>query len=162
MCMLCFFSAVVVGSQCCCVRCHSRPHARGTATDHTRCLPGSTVVDGMSGEDARSLQHHTETTTTTCSSTAAGQQAIQSMRDLWRSLLLSHNNGLVQDCSISSALALEMLQSCTKPLIYWQYKCKTVVSPVHQQCRLHSLALTHQNISITTPKFQLSLANCLH
>ena len=27
-------------------------------------------------------------------------------------------NGLVQDCSISSALAMELLQSCTKPSIY--------------------------------------------
>ena len=28
-----------------------------------------------------------------------------------------HFDGLVQDCSISSALAMEILQSCTKPLI---------------------------------------------
>ena len=27
-------------------------------------------------------------------------------------------DGLVQDCSNSSALAMELLQSCTKPLIY--------------------------------------------
>ena len=27
-------------------------------------------------------------------------------------------NGLVQDCNNSSALAIELLQSCTKPLIY--------------------------------------------
>ena len=27
-------------------------------------------------------------------------------------------DGLVQDCSISSALAMELLQSCTKP---WKY-----------------------------------------
>ena len=33
-----------------------------------------------------------------------------------------HIDGLVQDCSISSALAMEILQSCTKPLIYlFQY-----------------------------------------
>ena len=30
----------------------------------------------------------------------------------------SHIGGLVQDCSISSALALEILQPCTKPSIY--------------------------------------------
>ena len=30
-----------------------------------------------------------------------------------------HLDGLVQDCSNSSALALELLQSCTKPLIYF-------------------------------------------
>ena len=29
-----------------------------------------------------------------------------------------HINGLVQDCSISSALAMEILQSCTKPLAW--------------------------------------------
>ena len=28
-----------------------------------------------------------------------------------------HVNGSVQDCSISSALAMEILQSCTKPLM---------------------------------------------
>ena len=27
-------------------------------------------------------------------------------------------DGLVQDCSISSALAMEILQSCTKPLMW--------------------------------------------
>ena len=31
---------------------------------------------------------------------------------------LHYINGLVQDCSNSSALAMELLQSCTKPLIY--------------------------------------------
>ena len=30
------------------------------------------------------------------------------------------NDGLVQDCSNSSALAMELLQSCTKPSIYSQ------------------------------------------
>ena len=28
-------------------------------------------------------------------------------------------DGLVQDCSNSSALAMELLQSCTEPLIYY-------------------------------------------
>ena len=32
--------------------------------------------------------------------------------------LIPHIDGLVQDCSNSSAFALELLQSCTKPLIY--------------------------------------------
>ena len=31
-----------------------------------------------------------------------------------------HINSLVQYCSISSALALEILQSCTKPLVCYQ------------------------------------------
>ena len=33
--------------------------------------------------------------------------------------MFKHINGLVQDCSNSSALAMELLQSCTKPWIYW-------------------------------------------
>ena len=37
-------------------------------------------------------------------------------------------NGFVQDCSISSALALEILQSCTKPSIYrWYFVCLVMV-----------------------------------
>ena len=32
--------------------------------------------------------------------------------------LVMHIGGLVQDCIISSASAMEMLQSCTRPLIY--------------------------------------------
>ena len=53
-------------------------------------------------------------------------------------------NGLVQDCSISIAKALDILQSCTKhprneisvtvvnyKLILLMVKCKTAVSPVH-------------------------------
>ena len=63
--------------------------------------------------------------------------------------------GLVQDCGISSADALEILQSCTKPMIILcdigvnvsrgygisgaQYK--TVVSPVLMHWRYHSLAI---------------------
>ena len=33
--------------------------------------------------------------------------------------IIVYIDGLVQDCSISSALAMEMLQSCTEPLIYY-------------------------------------------
>ena len=33
-------------------------------------------------------------------------------------ILQGHIDGLVQDCSNSSALAMELLQSCTKPLTY--------------------------------------------
>ena len=34
--------------------------------------------------------------------------------------LITYIDGFVQDCSISSALAMEILQSCTKPLIiFW-------------------------------------------
>ena len=35
--------------------------------------------------------------------------------------LLHNINGLVQDCCISSALAMEILQSCNKPSIYCVY-----------------------------------------
>ena len=45
---------------------------------------------------------------------------------------IAHRGGLVQDCSISSALALEILQSCTKPLICdWRYGC------VFAECQNH-------------------------
>ena len=36
----------------------------------------------------------------------------------------AHFNGLVQDCSNSSAFAMELLQSGTKPLIYASWKKK--------------------------------------
>ena len=54
---------------------------------------------------------------------------------LWRHC----NDGLVQDCSISIANALEILESCTKPSIYWllpYQKCiiyfKTDILQPHQ------------------------------
>ena len=37
-----------------------------------------------------------------------------------------HIDGFVQDCSNSGALAMELLQSCTKPSIY-----KTIIFSVH-------------------------------
>ena len=41
----------------------------------------------------------------------------------WTQLLIIYKilyiGGLVQDCNNSSALAMELLQSCTKPSIYW-------------------------------------------
>ena len=37
-----------------------------------------------------------------------------------------HNDGFVQDCSISSALAMEILQSCAKPWIWYQCICGVV------------------------------------
>ena len=47
-----------------------------------------------------------------------------------------HLHGLVQDCSISSALAMEILQSCTKPslcgqdgIIGYHYMAAIVVKP---------------------------------
>ena len=43
---------------------------------------------------------------------------------------LSHMNGLVQDCSISTANALEILQSCTKPVIYMSDTNSSTIVPV--------------------------------
>ena len=40
------------------------------------------------------------------------------MMKLFKYQLIGHIDGLVQDCSNSSALAMELLQSCTKPSIY--------------------------------------------
>ena len=47
----------------------------------------------------------------------------------FKSDFMHHFDGLVQDCSISSALAMEILQSCTKPSIldifvsvFWNYE----------------------------------------
>ena len=36
---------------------------------------------------------------------------------------VEYTSGLVQDCSVSNANALELLQSCTKPSIYPTTKC---------------------------------------
>ena len=41
--------------------------------------------------------------------------------------------GLVQDCSISSALAMEILQSCTKPSIY-MYEDYLIDHTLHTSC----------------------------
>ena len=41
-----------------------------------------------------------------------------------------HVNGLVQDHSISSALAMEILQSCTKPSM-WQCQMKDIEKTVN-------------------------------
>ena len=44
-----------------------------------------------------------------------------------------HIDGLVRDCSISSALAMEILQSCTEPLIFsWVYSSKATYTGVKQ------------------------------
>ena len=38
----------------------------------------------------------------------------------WYTWQVDYINGLMQDCSNSSASAVELLQSCTKPSISWQ------------------------------------------
>ena len=52
-----------------------------------------------------------------------------------------HLEGLVQYCSNSSALALELLQSCTKPLMqYLQCGCNGVTAVLHSAIDLKSSA----------------------
>ena len=36
----------------------------------------------------------------------------------WNAIILNYIDGLMQDCSISIALAMEVLQSCTEPLMF--------------------------------------------
>ena len=43
-------------------------------------------------------------------------------------MLCHHIDGLLQDCSNSSALAMELLQSCTKPSILWFIVCDLTVA----------------------------------
>ena len=53
--------------------------------------------------------------------TQAQQNCVHIMQDIL------HIDGLVQDCSNSSAIAMELLQSCSKPLIYifiWIYNAE--------------------------------------
>ena len=46
-----------------------------------------------------------------------------------------HNDGLVQDCSNSIALAMELLQSCTTPSLYKTLQLHHVLPTLQRQCR---------------------------
>ena len=48
---------------------------------------------------------------------ASDEQVLQGCMTSQGHKEITYVNGLVQDCSDSSALAMELLQSCTKPLI---------------------------------------------
>ena len=61
-----------------------------------------------------------------------------------------HIDGLVQDCSISSALALEILQSCSKPSI-WAYHCHYVPLP-------EPTNIQWRHYSAQDPSFQLIMS----
>ena len=62
-----------------------------------------------------------------------------------QSFLLNHIYFLVQDWSISSALAMELLQSCTKPSIYWWFSARLQ----YLQCVSNGdTAVWHQAIDI--------------
>ena len=58
---------------------------------------------------------------------------------LYYTITEQYFDGLVQDCSNSSALALELLQSCTNPLILWHIEILVIIgsgnglSPVPRQ-----------------------------
>ena len=56
-----------------------------------------------------------------------------------RYMLVSHRNidGLVQDCSISRASAMEILQSCTNPSIYCSYIFKTAILVIFVKAVYH-------------------------
>ena len=60
-----------------------------------------------------------------------------------------HRDGLVQDCSISSALVLEILQSCTKPSIC--KSCKHVLSSTDHNtwCEVHVIQEWRSNLTPT-------------
>ena len=75
----------------------------------------------------------------------------------WRycSLALSHRDGLVQDCSISIVIAMEILQPCTKPSILPSAPLFTLpvagASLAHSRAACSSHAWVHW--SVTTPAF---------
>ena len=51
------------------------------------------------------------------------------------SFLHAHVDGLVQDCSNSSVLAMVLLQSCTKPSIYWSLGTSDLTNNFYITCR---------------------------
>ena len=57
-----------------------------------------------------------------------------------RILYMGYIDGLVQDCSNSSALALELLQSCTKPSMY-----------TYIYCTVKHLEVTEKNVHLCVP-----------
>ena len=66
-------------------------------------------------------------------------------------MLNAHIDGLVQDCSNSSALTMELLQSGTKPSTF---ACRPPLRPALAQhhdifIRLHSCAITWHRITVT-------------
>ena len=55
-------------------------------------------------------------------------------------LMNHHINGLVQDCSISRALALQILRSCTKPSIYEYFNIYHRINPLMSEQNGHHFA----------------------
>ena len=73
----------------------------------------------------------------------------------WTMCRLSYIDGLVQDCSNSSALAMELLQSCTKPSICAVY----IQSEIYQLYPIFTVNVHEiwRGISIMIADFQMSL-----
>ena len=62
-------------------------------------------------------------------------------------------DGSVQDCINSIALALELLQCCTKPSIWWQL-CDPVVVLYFHKTRKNSILVEINTIRINIPLYQ--------
>ena len=56
-------------------------------------------------------------------------------------------DGLVQDCSNSSVLAMELLQYCTKPLISWYNNLNSSKYIKHILCMLYFDAVVEFDLS---------------
>ena len=67
----------------------------------------------------------------------------------WRYMIFFyiHITGLVQDCSNSSALAMELLQSCTKPSI-WSLNTSKCTEEKNLSCCILSTSLTEAKLCI--------------
>ena len=61
----------------------------------------------------------------------------QYMTDRYMPTVTRHIDGLVQDCSISSPLAMEILKSCTKPSIYCCHSFIYFICHCHPECIQH-------------------------
>ena len=57
---------------------------------------------------------------------------------------MAHIDGMVQHCSISSALAMEMLQSCTQPSVYASLNLD-IFAPVDGFTTVRRQAITGNN-----------------
>ena len=70
-------------------------------------------VDGLAPNKQQAITWISSDSVLSCHMLSLGHNYFNSLAPCW-----CHNVGLVQDCSISSVLAMEILQSCTKPSVY--------------------------------------------
>ena len=94
---------------------------------------------------------------------------------LWWFIRYPDINGLVQDCSNSSALAMELLQSCTKPSTWWTILKKTQLCYWYQcfmkVCQLRNIffdCMQYKHLELLTPhidglvqNYNIPIANAL-